>query len=1128
MAGAEHLDERDPKYRRLAEELLRRHDRNEPEANITSAVRDFLMGTGLARSDEMVEENPPSDGSRRGVDLTALDTFIELKRRVGTAGAGEPNPEYVKQLDDYLALSWQQGRLRTGVLTDGKYWLLRWPDAGPVNTGPPYGFTLEGAEGWLPLFEWLRDNALEQLKDEPVDRGSIARHFGPSNPNYRRDIAALRELYRPAADLETVRVKRQLWHDLLRTALGEIAGGPEQLEHLFIRHTYLSAVIGMAVQASFGIELRGLAEREPEDLLYGRDFRSRTGLQGIVESDFFAWPAEVGGRGWLRTLARRAAKFDWKGAPADIGAILYETVIPPEERRQLGEYYTPGWLAQAIVEELATDPLEQRVLDPACGSGAFVAAAVRHFIGAATPASGRPRWHPHETLNRLRRAVTGIDIHPVAVHLAKSAWTLAARPVIEAAGEAGFSGGLSIPIYLGDALQLRFRTDDLFAQDRVTIQTGDGQNTELSFPASLVHRPEQFDDLMSQVAEAIEQGDSPDDLLREAGVDDPAEWATMQATIATMRRLHEVGRNHIWAYYTRNMVRPVALSRDKVDVLVGNPPWINYNQTVDALREGLVNLSRNRYGIWAGGRYATHQDVAGLFFARSVELYLKEDGVIGFVLPHSALQAGQYSKWRSGVWRERSSSSGVQVSFADKRAWDLEGLEPNTFFPVPASVVFARRCGPDARGRALAGAVERWQGPAGGAGVARTLTEITDTGQRGDSLYESLSKNGATIVPRCLFFVNETENPAIIRAGGTVTVNPRRGGQDKAPWSTLDLTEISGQTIEREHLFGVHLGETIAPYVALEPLRALLPVKPGDEAIAAAEDGPGGVDAAGLRLRMRRRWRTIADRWEQHKARANRLDLLGQLDYMRKLSAQLAWQADAGERPIRIVYTSSGAPTAALIGDDSLLIDGTLFWVACASLDEAYYLLAIINSDVLHEMVKPLMNKGQFGARHLQKHLWKLPIAEFDRRQKLHLAVARAGERAAMGAAGELARLRERRAGEGKGATVTVARRELRRWLRAAAAGREAEAAVAALLGHGVDYRGTITVEPGKRFGQPCIRGLRFTAQEAMERLAGGTSWADLLTDFDDLTEADLRACLSFAAAEQMDDDYSGLRSAAV
>ena len=64
-----HIDPNDPKCRSAAAEILRRHDNGEPEANITSVVRDFLIVTGLARSEEMVEENPPSDASRRAVDL---------------------------------------------------------------------------------------------------------------------------------------------------------------------------------------------------------------------------------------------------------------------------------------------------------------------------------------------------------------------------------------------------------------------------------------------------------------------------------------------------------------------------------------------------------------------------------------------------------------------------------------------------------------------------------------------------------------------------------------------------------------------------------------------------------------------------------------------------------------------------------------------------------------------------------------------------------------------------------------------------------------------------------------------------------------------------------------------------
>ena len=134
---ATHLDVNDAAYREAAAAILRRHDNFEAEANITTAVRDFLILTGLADGDEIVEENPPSDGSRRAVDLTALDTFIEFKRRVGTAGGGfNPDPAHVAQLDDYLELSKADGKgVRTGILTDGRHWLLRWPGAGPIRDG---------------------------------------------------------------------------------------------------------------------------------------------------------------------------------------------------------------------------------------------------------------------------------------------------------------------------------------------------------------------------------------------------------------------------------------------------------------------------------------------------------------------------------------------------------------------------------------------------------------------------------------------------------------------------------------------------------------------------------------------------------------------------------------------------------------------------------------------------------------------------------------------------------------------------------------------------------------------------------------------------------------------------------
>ena len=92
-----------------------------------------------------------------------------------------------------------------------------------------------------------------------------------------------------------------------------------------------------------------------------------------------------------------------------------------------------------------------------------------------------------------------------------------------------------------------------------------------------------------------------------------------------------------------------------------------------------------------------------------------------------------------------------------------------------------------------------------------------------------------------------------------------------------------------------------------------------------------------------------------------------------------------------------------------------------------------------------MMPTGQFGARHLHKHLWKLPIPEFDPGDQLHAEVSAAGEAAAEGAARQLAQLRQER----DRVTVTIARRELRKWLRASPEGKSVEDAVGRLLNAG-------------------------------------------------------------------------------
>ena len=831
MSDAVVIDPDSPALRDSARLMLRRHEELAPEADVRSAIADFLVTSGLAAQDEIRME-------KDRIDLQTGDLVIEVKRRIGNGI--NPDQRWVDQIDGYLRERARVGeRERLGVLTDGRHWILRQSGIEEVRTAAPYGFEIPDADVAYWLYEWLRNESrMFEASGLPPTEDEVRRSFG-EGPRLEMELAELGDLYQRERDNPTVAVKRELWRRLLTAALGVVVDEEEDLDRQFLRHTYLSVVVAMAVQAAFGIDVRQQAVRDVRRLLTGEAFFTETGLRGVIESDFFAWPAEVAGEQWLTDLAGRVSKFAWEATESDVARILYQSVVSAADRKRLGEYYTPDWLAREIVEAAVTDPLNQRVLDPSCGSGTFLYAAVSKYVDAAR-ATGRA---PAQIVAGLQRAVTGVDVHPVAVHLARATWTLAARDVI---GEMdGGAGDVTIPVYLGDSLQLRTDAGSLLAGQNVTIEVeGDpalgGSARRLEFPRALVEQADWFDGLMYRIGEAIEAGLDPLIALDDADIPQGHERSTLESTISRLVEFHGEGKDHIWAYYTRNLVRPAWLSSEdgRVDVIVGNPPWLTYSRTDATLRSELERQSKQTYGIWEGGRYAPHQDIAGLFYTRCVDLYLREGGTAAMVLPHSALQTGQYRRWRTGAWappqssratgrRRRSGppmSPGTGADLSENPPWDLDRIEPNTFFPVPACVVFARKAPPDAA-RPLGDQAEVWDGPEGGP-FARTSTQISDTGSSEfASPYAALARQGATIVPRALFFVNVAESSTAI-AQDIVRVSPRRGSKDKSPWKDLQLDELDSH-IEEDHVWPVHLGETVAPFVLLEPRRAVLPIQRG-------------------------------------------------------------------------------------------------------------------------------------------------------------------------------------------------------------------------------------------------------------------------------------------------------------
>ena len=244
----------------------------------------------------------------------------------------------------------------------------------------------------------------------------------------------------------------------------------------------------------------------------------------------------------------------------------------------------------------------------------------------------------------------GVEVHPVAVLIARVTYLLAFGDRLRN------HPPMSIPVYLGDSLQWN---TELFLMGRsVEIKVPGGGR--LDFPASVTSDPTFFDSVI-QVMTELSESDSPSDALKawlgNARPLEEQDVLTLTQTYDTLRGLRREQRDHIWGYVSRNLSRPVWLSSDaqRAHVLLGNPPWLSYRYMSREMQATFRKESDDRH-IWAGGNVATQQDLSAYFFARCIQLYLRLDGTIGFVMPYATLNRKQFEGFRQGYFGRRRQS----------------------------------------------------------------------------------------------------------------------------------------------------------------------------------------------------------------------------------------------------------------------------------------------------------------------------------------------------------------------------------------------------------------------------------------------------------------------------------------
>lgn len=943
------------------------------EADIQSDVRTVLLygGLELENTDLVVLESPVGGGRR--IDVEAGTAVFEVKKDLTNDTVHE---RAVEQLAGYLRSRTEAtGLIYVGVLTDGTAWeLYRLNIAGEMEASTT--LTLSGGPQDVPnLTLWLEGVMATAQGISPTSE-NVDRLLGSLSPGFELAVADLQDIYVANQQQPEVVLKRELWSSLLKTAFGTHF---EDTDELFVLHTYLVITAELIAHTVVGLEILG----EPaEDLLSGEQFRT-VGLGGVVEADFFDWPAAAEhGKRFVGSQARRVARFDWSSVSHDILKHLYESVIDTETRHRLGEYYTPDWLAEGVVERVVDSPLTQRVLDPACGSGTFLFWAVRRYLEAAD-SEGVPNA---ESIAGAVANVAGIDLHPVAVALARVTYVLAIGNARLTAERPEFS----VPVYVGDSIRWE-QDDSLLQSGGIRVHTTDGAelfDQELFFPERVVADASAFDRLVAELAHRAssrERGSAIppiSGLLNRRGVL-PDDQEPVENAFKSLCRLHDDGRNHIWGYYIRNVARPLWFTREnnRVDVLVGNPPWLAYRFMPDQMQESYRRLATAR-GIWSSGRaLVTQQDLSDLFVVRSVEQYLKMSGKFGFVMPASTLSRQQFEGFRAGDFPLNEAPSAVTFGVP----WDLRSVQPH-IFPVPACVVFGERTRyahampteADRIGVRIPTEGARFGEITEEAEVDRVTIAVADPNAP-RSPYSARFTQGFNAQPRYLVLVRD-EPPGTLG----VPMGTRRVRSARSPLEDRRYRDLPDQVgvVEEQYVRKTYLGAQILPFGLLPPELAVVPANSRQvipEQAVIGETHPHLADW----------WSRASDSWLENRTDASRLSLWGQVNFQGKLEVQIP----SAER--RVIYTASGNRIAAArLNDASALAEHSVYWATVNSDQEGLYLVAVLNSDGVHERVEPLMAEGLFGARHIDSYVWHTMVPQFDPNEDGHIRLAELGANA--------------------------------------------------------------------------------------------------------------------------------------
>lgn len=457
------------------------------------------------------------------------------------------------------------------------------------------------------------------------------------------------------------------WLELCES-LGVSADDAKRPQVLFALQTYFGIVAKLislvVLEGAMGHPLlAGLTDpTDPwdafEDLESGH-LTASIGALNAIEPGIFSWylAARSGELlAALRTAAGVAGEYSAEVieitplAARDVMKQLFQRLLPRSLRHRLGEYYTPDWLAEFLLDQLGYEGDPRRtLLDPACGSGTFLVAAISRIRAWYEESDQSSGLAEQDLLHAILIGVTGFDLSPLAVMAARTNYLIAVRDLLRSAK------AVEIPVYLCDSILVPTEYGDLFTG-------GHGRVLELKTSVgrflvpSEVGRDRQlmaaFADVLEREVNAVSSFEQFIEALRSSGIPVKDE-ALYQELFRDMTELSEADIDGIWAHIISDSF--AAAMQGRVDYVVGNPPWVFWNTLPTPYRDEVKTVMVDVYKLAAGVQSTMRRlgsagkDISALFTYVAMDRYLKDGGRLGFVITQTLFQttaADEFRRWQ--------------------------------------------------------------------------------------------------------------------------------------------------------------------------------------------------------------------------------------------------------------------------------------------------------------------------------------------------------------------------------------------------------------------------------------------------------------------------------------------------